>query len=47
MSRKITTMTGIILGQGHVMEDKNLLPTKFRKAASKPVSEDVKIKKPK
>lgn len=47
MSRKITTISKIVLGPGHVMEDNNLLPAKFKKATSKPVSENVKKKKPK
>ena len=47
MSRKISTMSKIVLGPGHVMEDKYLLPSKLKKPTSKPVSEDVKKKKPK
>lgn len=47
MSQKVTTMTKIILGPGHVMSDKDPMPAKFRRSASKPVSESVKKKKPK
>jgi hypothetical protein len=36
MNRNITTLTKIVLGPGHVMEDSDPTPVKFRKPESKP-----------
>jgi hypothetical protein len=36
MSRNLTTMTRIILGPGHVIEDSTPTPAKFRNTKSNP-----------